>query len=280
MKHLRKAIRKLILEAYELTDQDVDEIQSRGRRNFPDGSFDKNWPEARIRKHWDERGEGIQGTESTKRDIDVMKAFNQSMNSSPKGKQIIKDFQAGAIQILHSIEYQGLLSRKKEIQKSDKPFTLWLSKFGTRGKDMISVVSSPAKYNESPQIDKWPESWNAEVVYDMGFGFLMKGYPAFIANEDVMSQTLSSLPQSLKDFQKNSGIAKRAGHLDYAVSIEDWDGGIGSEETLLDNWSVVGVFIGKDRPLFDGYDQLVQDAKATGLPVYQVKSNRSLERIR
>ena len=59
MKHLRRMVRKILLEAYELSDQDVDEIQSRGRWNFPDGSFDKNWPEARIRKHWDERGEGI-----------------------------------------------------------------------------------------------------------------------------------------------------------------------------------------------------------------------------
>ena len=272
-------IRKLILEAYELTDADIEDIQFRGRHNFPDGEFDKNWPEVRIRKHWDERGEGIQGTEPTKRDIDVMKAFNQSMNSSPKGKQIIKDFQSGTIQILHSIEYQGLLSRKKEFQTSDKPFTLWLSKFGTRGKDMISVVASPAKYNESPQIDRWMDSWNAEFVYDQGYGFLMKGYPAFIANEDVMSQTLSSLPQSLKDFQKNSGIAKRAGRLDYAVTIDEWLSGIGSEETLLDNWTVVGAYIGIE-PHREKHGVLVRDAKSTGLPVYQVTSNRSLERIK
>lgn len=280
MKLLKETIRKIILEAYELTDSDVDSIQHRFRSNFPDGTFDKNWPEGRIRRWWDERGEGMQGTESTKRDIDVMKAFNQSMNSSLKGKQIIKDFQAGTIQILHSIEYQGLLSRKKEIQTSDKPFTLWLSKFGTRGKDMISVVASPAKYNEQPHIEKWMDNWNAQFVYDSGYGFLMKGYPAFIANEDVMSQTLSSLPQSLKDFQKNSGIAKRAGRLDYAVTIGEWLSGIGSEETLLDNWTVIGVYIGMDllsNP--EKYGKLIKDAKATGLPVYQVKPNRSLVKI-
>lgn len=277
MKLLRKTIRKLIMEAYALTDSDVENIQSRGRRNFD--TFDKSWPEGRIRKHWDERGEGLQGTEPTKRDIDVMKAFNQSMNTDPEGKQIIKDFQSGAIQILHSIEYQGLLSRKKEFKTSKKPFTLWLSKFGTRGKDMISVVASPAKYNESPQIDKWMENWNAEFVYDMGYGFLMKGYPAFIANEDVMSQTLSAVPQSLKDFQKNSGLSKRAGPFSMHVSIDEWLDGIGSEETLLDNWTVIGVYIGGD---IDGekHEELVRDAKSTGLPVYQVTPNRSLEKIK
>ena len=138
MKSLRRTIRKLILESYELTHADVEDVQFHGRRNF--STFDKDWPEARIRKHWDNRGEGIQGTEPTKRDIDVMKAFNQSMNSSPKGKQIIKDFQSGSIQILHSIEYQGLLSRKKKYQTSDKPFTKWLQDFGRKGNDMISVL--------------------------------------------------------------------------------------------------------------------------------------------
>ena len=122
------------------------------------------------------------------------------------------------------------------------------------------------------------DSWNAEFVYDIGYGFLMKGYPAFIANEDVMSQTLSSLPQSLKDFQKNSGIAKRAGRLDYAVTIDEWLSGIGSEETLLDNWTVIGVYIGIE-PHREKHAVLVRDAKSTGLPVYQVTSNRSLERI-
>ena len=278
MKSLRKTIRELILEAYELTDSDVETIQQQGRRNS--NTFDKSWPEVRIRKHWDYRGEGTQGTEPTKRDIDVMKQFNQIMNSSPDGKKIIKDFQSGTIQILHSIEYQGLLSRKKEIQTSDKPFTLWLSKFGTRGKDMVSVVASPAKYNESPRIERWTDSWNAEFVYDIGFGFLMKGYPAFIANEDVMSQTLSALPQSLVDFQKNSGVSKRAGRLDYAVTIDEWLDGIGSEETLLDNWTVIGVYLGVNL-LADTnkYDKLLKDAKATGLPVYQVKPNRTLVKI-
>ena len=276
MKLLRRTIQKLILEAYKLTDSDVENIQFQGRRNFD--TFDKNWPEVRIRKRWDDRGEGIQGTETIKRDIDVMKAFNQSMNSSPKGKQIIKDFQSGAIQILHSIEYQGLLSRKKKYQTSDKPFTRWLQDFGPKGKDMISVVASPAKYNESPQIHRWMDNWNAQFVYDNGYGFLMKGYPAFIANEDVMSQTLSSLPQSLKDFQKNSGIAKRAGRLDYAVTIDEWNSGIGSEETLLDNWTVIGCYIGKEPGSWPS-KYLQEDAMTTGLPVYQVKSNRSLERI-
>lgn len=283
MKLLRETIRKLIIEAYELTDSDVAAIQKDGRFMRGAEAFDKEWPEGRIRKHYDRRGQGYQGTESTKRDINVMKAFNQSMNTNTKGKQIIKDFQSGTIQILHSIHYEGIESSKKEFVTSNKPFTLWLSQFGKRGKDMVSVVASPAKYNESPQIDKWPENYNAEFVYDIGYGFLMKGYPAFIANEDVMSQTLSAVPQSLKNFQKSSGVAKRAGRLDYAVTIDDWLDGIGSEETLLDNWTVIGVYIGSDHQhpaANEGkYEDLVRDAKATGLPVYQVSTDRSLVKI-
>ena len=93
-----------------------------------------------------------------------------------------------------------------------------------------------------------------------------------------MSQTLSSLPQSLKDFQKNSGISKRAGRLDYAVTIDEWNTGIGSEETLLDNWTVIGCYIGIEPGSWPS-KYLQEDAMSTGLPVYQVTSNRSLERI-
>ena len=279
MKLLREYIRKLIFEEYELTDEDIAGIQKSGRISHGAAEFDKKWPEERIRKHWDERGEGKQGTEPIKRDVDAMKQFNKMMNKSPEGKQIIKDFQSGSIQVLHSIEYQGLLSQKKEIQKSKKPFTLWLDRFGRKGNDMLSVVASPMALNEPPEIDKWPENWNAETVYDMGYGFLMKGYPAFIGNEDLMSQTLSAVPQSLKDFQKNSGVAKRTSDADWAVDLGDWGNGIGSEETLLDNWTVVGVYFGQDVPHFPTYEHFLRDAKSTGLPVYQVKSNRTLAKI-
>ena len=278
MKLLRETIRKLIMEFYRLSPSDVRKIQQHGRRNMD--YFDTQWPEVRIRKHWDDKGTGVQGTEPIKRDIDVMKQFNQIMNGSPEGKQIIKDFQSGTIQILHSIEYQGLESSKKEFQRGDKPFTTWLQRFGRKGKDMLSVVASPKRYNESPQISRWMDQWNASYVYDQGWGFLMKGYPAFIANEDVMSQTLSAVPYGLEEFQKNSGLAKRASRLDYRVTIEEWLDGIGSEETLLDNWEVIGIYIGMDIEGRSKYDTLIEDAKNTGLPIYQVQQNRSLERIK
>tara|TARA_X000000950_G_scaffold7522_1_gene8220 strand:- start:3571 stop:4413 length:843 start_codon:yes stop_codon:yes gene_type:complete len=280
MKLLRQIIRNLILEEYELTDEDVAGIQKHGRFMFNNGQFDKNWPEVRIRKHWDERGEGLQGTEPIKRDVNAMKEFNKMMHASSEGKQIIKDFQSGRIQVLHSIEYQGLLSRKKEIQTSAKPFTLWLDRFGRKGKDMVSVVASPMAYDESPKIENWPEHWNAGFVYEDGYGFLMKGYPAFIGNEDLMSQTLSAVPQTLKDFQKNSGVAKRASDADWAVDLGDWGNGIGSEETLLDNWTVIGVYIGSAHSKgTDKYNQLLKDAQTTGLPVYHVKPDKSLEKV-
>ena len=108
----------------------------------------------------------------------------------------------------------------------------------------------------------------------------MKGYPAFIANEDVMSQTLSAVPYGLEEFQKNSGLAKRSGRLDYRVEIDEWLDGIGSEETLLDNWEVIGIYIGMDIKGRPKFKTLFEDAKTTGLPIYQVKQNRSLERIK
>lgn len=277
MKLLRKVIQKYILESYELTDTDVATIQKDGRFMRGVKAFDKEWPEEKIRKQYDRRGQGYQGIEPTKRDINVMKQFNQMLNSTPEGKQIIKDFQSGRIQILHSIEYQGIESDKREYQTSKVPFTSWLNRYGKTGKDMISVVASPMKYHEHARWEDWPEQWNAFTVYEQGYGFLMKGYPAFIAYEDVMSQTLTALPQSLKDFQKNSGVSKRAGDLSSRIKFEDWFNGIGSEETLLDNWTVIGIFIGLEN---DGNEDLIRNAKATGLPVYQVDMNKGLVKIK
>ena len=277
MKLLRKMIRELILEEYTLSSDDVASIQKHGRFMHGADSFDRHWPEEKIRKQYDRRAQGYQGTEPTKRDINVMKKFNHLLNTTPEGKQIIKDFQSGRIQILHSIEYQGIESDKREYRTSKVPFTSWLKRYGKTGKNMISVVASPMKYNEHPRWEDWPEQWNAFTVYEQGYGFLMKGYPAFIAYEDVMSQTLTALPQSLKDFQKNSGVSKRAGDLSSQVKFKDWFNGIGSEETLLDNWTVVGVFIGSEN---DGNEDLIRNAKATGLPVYQVKHNNGLVKIK
>ena len=80
----------------------------------------------------------------------------------------------------------------------------------------------------------------------------MKGYPAFIAYEDVMSQTLSAVIEPVKKHQAQSGVAKRSGDISSAHPFDEWEKGKGSDETLLDNWQVVGIFFGtakgKPRP--------------------------------
>ena len=210
--------------------------------------------------------------------LSVLISFNKSLNTDPRGKMIIDDFQSGKLHVLHSISYQGMYSRKSEFLRDPKPFSKWIQRFGKRGKDMVSVVACNSHFYEAPMLDRWKRKENALFVYDAGFGFIMKGYPAFIAHTDVMSQTLSAIPDTLKDHQKHSGIAKRAGDIDDALSFDDWYSGVGSDETLLDNWSIVGIFLGQEI-LHRNPELIIADAKSTGLDIYQVTPKRSLQKV-
>lgn len=102
---------------------------------------------------------------------------------------------------------------------------------------------------------------------------MMKGYPVFISRQDVMSQTLGSLPAGLKAHQKSSGIAKRPGAIDNAIYGDDpWNW---SAETLLDNWKPIGIFLSQDFlwnvPVATAMD-IIEDAKSTGLPSWIIEN--------
>jgi len=81
-----------------------------------------------------------------------------------------------------------------------------------------------------------------------------------------MTQTLSAIPQTLKKHNEPSGQVKRAGGRNSAsVDINDWTG---SNETILDNWGIIGIWIGSRMQEEDLHEQHLEDAISTGLPVY------------
>ena len=257
MKLLRKTIQKLILEAYELTDKDIKRYRGWNRG---EGKSDEE-----IRQTVDDRGIGMQNKKAIQRDKKVMRDWHELMKQNP---HFVKQFMEGKVQILHSITYQGLYSDKDQQIESSTPFSNWIKKFGRTSRDQISCVAANAPIGADPHVQDWDEG-NAGDIYSGGFGFLMKGYPAFAAALDVMSQTLSAISDDLKDFHKNSGQVKRAGPFADAIDPNNWKG---VDELILDNWKIIGIYILDYYWDIEEGDAIIADAYEQGVPVYKVDS--------
>ena len=257
MKLLRQIIRKIILEDYELTDKDIKRYRGWNRG---EGQSDEE-----IRQTVDDRGIGIQSKSAIQRDKQAMRDWHELMKKNP---QFVKQFMEGKVQILHSITYQGMFSSKDQQIESPTPFSNWIKKFGRTSRDQISCVAANAPIGADPRMWHWDEG-NGGVVYTEGFGFLMKGYPAFAAEVDVMSQTLSAISDDLKDFHKNSGQVKRATDIWEAIDPNDW---LGADELILDNWKIIGIYILDYYWDIEEGDAIIDDALNQGVPVYKVDS--------
>ena len=263
MKDLRQIIRNIIIENYELTKADMQRF-----RDFKDSSI----PDEFIKRIADLRGIGIQGPSQIDRDKNAMRQWHNLMKQRP---QFVSQFTEGKIQILHSLTYRGYHSDKSDMEgKGGKtPFTDWVKKFGMRSRDQISCIAANAPIGADPLFEEW-DMGNAEAIYTEGYGFLMKGYPAFVAEEDVLSQTLSALPSSLKDFNKPSGQVKRASSITDAIDPDNW---LGAEEVILDNWQIIGVYIDEDYLSYDLESSYIyQDAKKIGVQVFKMNTSNGI----
>lgn len=260
MELLRETIRRIILEDYELTDVDIQKWKDHNESDMPD-EF--------VRQIADLRGIGIQAPKFINRDKKVMRQWRELMKKNPS---FVKDFTQGKIQILHSLTYAGFHSDKADMKDKGgrTPFSDWVKKFGNRGKDQLSCVAANAPIGSDPEWNEWSMG-NAEDIYSDGYGLLLKGYPAFVSEEDVMSQTLSAIPQTLKDFNKDSGQVKRADSISYGVDPNNW---LGAEEVILDNWQIIGIYISEDYISYDlDTSYIVQDARKLRVPVYQMNTS-------
>lgn len=257
MKLLRQTIRRIILEDYELTDKDIKRYRGRNRGG---GLTDDA-----IRRLVDDRGIGMQNKKAIQRDKKVMRDWHEIMKKNP---EFVKQFMEGKVQILHSISYQGTFSSKDQEMESPTPFSNWIKKFGRTSRDQLSCVAANAPIGSDPELWSWDQG-NGGYVYTEGFGFLMKGYPAFAAAFDVMSQTLSAISDDLKDFHKNSGQVKRAGDIYDAIDPNDWKG---VDELILDNWKIIGIYILDYYWDIEEGESIIADAYEQGVPVYKVDS--------
>lgn len=259
MKLLRQTIRRILLEDYELTDDDIESWRHRS------SEWEKSNEE--IRQTVDDRGLGIQSKSAIQRDKQAMRDWHELMKQNP---QFVKQFMEGNVQILHSITYTGWHSDKRDVSEDPKPFSKWIKKFGRTSRDQISCVAANAPIGANPDLWSW-EMGNGQEVYTEGFGFVMKGYPAFAAEHDVMTQTLSALSDDLKAFHKNSGQVKRSDSIQNAIDPNNWKG---VDELILDNWQIIGIYILEYYWDIKEGDAIIADAFEQGLPVYKLDSKK------
>ena len=264
---LRKLIRDIILEVYTPTEEDLKAV-----------------PSAALKKGRQRRVFGLQSKEEAQDDRKFMQQMQARMD-----RDLIQAFQQGEVSCCHSIRYEGFAvgaGAKQRLAKSKNPFKTWLSRYGKGGKDMVSCVAFPEPPGfgprENPEATDWDNkrAWNGEWADERfpgmvnSCGFYMKGYPVIVSQRDVMSQTLGALPQGLIDHQKASGIAKRAGREsldDLILSWDEFDRAGWAGEVLLDNWSVIGIYINADEYGIredDFWNVHVVNAIDTGLPVH------------
>ena len=158
------------------------------------------------------------------------------------------------------------LKDRPEDPRDHKPFTDWLRKYGKNSKDTLSCIAFNSRIGDTPT----DFGINIEA-FEHSIGFYMKGYPTYVCQYDIMSQTLGALPSGLVKHQKHSGIAKRAGNRGRKGEIYgvDWEW---AGEVLLDNWRPVGIFIDVANAAIDYSEyalrDLMEDALKTGLPLY------------
>ena len=153
----------------------------------------------------------------------------------------------------------------------EKLASSWIKKYGKSGNDSLSVCA----YFEPPTSSigtKISPQGNARFVAQAR-GVILKGYPVFVGETDLMTQTLGAMDASMKDHWQQSGIPKRP-----SAQKGDDGGFMGmtrlgrlkrvgySAETILDNWTVVGTYISYANKSDGEIRKFVADSLSIGLP--------------
>ena len=254
---------------YELQPVDIEYLRSLDEFGDYEDMSDEDY-----KKYSDAKLIGLQGSESRKQDIELMKNWHKKMQT-PEGRDLKKKAMNGEIHLMHNLVY-GAEAGKIEFAGVSKPFNAWIQKYGMTSRDSISVtaVNQPigSTVNASSTL-----GWAKDAFED--YGFLMQGYPSYVSDSDLGTETLTSLPDTVKKFNKNSGQVKRPAarfygdpYADSGVDIKNWRY---AQECILDNWKIIGIWIGFETLIIKRRSNglswvvsLLEDAENTGLPVY------------
>jgi len=265
MKLLRQYIGNLLTEIYELSDKDEEELEE-FQKEF--GWMSKNDPSTDQSQR---RTVGLQTKKEIIADRSFLQEYQKKINSDPDGKAMIQAFRTGkGVVCVHAIDYEGFAEQnwKKSGFRGgwDDGLSGWLYQYGRNSKDVISCTAWHGSIN-NPPVDK---DFMNYVIDDNYAGFVMKGYPVFVSEDDVMSQTLGSIPKGLETHQKHSGIAKRAdpGLAAAITGMTDFKEKQWAGEVLLDNWKPSAVWLQSKKIPNNWAKAVLEDAIGTGLPIH------------
>ena len=253
---LRQVIRNLIVEVYKGFDH---------TEPGPDAPRDEQilW---KVRGE-ERRATGTQTSSEIRGDREKMKAYNSRLEPALRNA-----FMNADVTTLHSITYGTPLIDKGEKERN---FTKWLE-VHNNNRHQISCIAYNRPVGTKPSRADVGSHRNSRVYFE--YGFVMKGYPAYIASDDAASQSHSLVPPELLRHQAQSGLAKRAAdRFDFSsiASFHDFSMHFGwAGEVFLDNWQPVACYIYEDHATEDR----IADAKATGLPVFVI-NRRSWKRL-
>ena len=267
MKLLRETIRKIILEVYKLDDDQI----ARKEKLERDQGY---WYGSRLAK-----AAGLQDEYGQEADRFGLQQYQEMVKDNRKGQKMIQAFMQGDVTILHSFDFKGATHSSGLGGTSSKGLASeWIKSYGKRGKDALSVVAFFEPPTSSIATRKALNN-NAQFVATAR-GVILKGYPVFVGEHDSFTQTLGAIDDKMKAHWKQSGIPKRPD-----VEKDDFGAFMGitnlgrlkrvgySNETILDNWTVVGTYINEEVSLVPADIQAyVDDSLSLGLPcnVYDV----------
>ena len=263
---LRDTIRRLILEIYELEPEDIktrDEVQQ--------GAHFWDWNNAA-------RALGLQSKEQIKKDRGQLQDYQARLQSHAQGPQMIRAFENGMISVCHNPFYKSFAAQTGQKGSFGKSLSKWLKTYGANSKDMLSCVAFTQPIGQAP----WGTGGDSRA-FTASMGLYLQGFPVYVNENDVMSQTLGGIPQGLVKHQQASGIAKRAGPDVLATELLglDWEW---AAEVLLDNWKPVGIYINMamDFGSSDANEVLadaMRSALASGLPLYMFDDDTSYGQV-
>ena len=267
MKQLRQYIRQVLLEIRDLSPEEEElAISAEKRRNFGRRLPDKNAKDLR-------RAVGLQSREEQIADRTFLQTYQADLEKSSEGKKMIDAFMNGSVTVLHSMTYRGLSAGLGMGGSDDlEMFSDWIKKYGKSGDDTLSTVAFPVAPSQSLP-GKLLNKDNARDVSESR-GMILKGYPVYVSDRDVYSQTLGAASPALKKHQAQSGIAKRASNdpsdIGPIYSLKQMRAIGGAQEVLLDNWDVIGTYISRheytNEHTIKYIREFIEDSLNLGLP--------------
>lgn len=267
MKLLRETIRRIIIEVYKLDDEQIRRKEKLEREQG-------HWYGSRLAK-----AAGLQDEYDQDSDRVGLQKYQEMLKDNRKGKKMIQAFMQGDVTILHSFDFKGATATSGLGGTSSKGLASeWIKSYGKKGNDALSVVA----FFEPPtsSIATRKALNNNAMFVATARGVILKGYPVFAGEHDSFTQTLGAIDDKMKAHWKQSGIPKRPD-----IERDDFGAFMGitnlgrlkkvgySNETILDNWTVIGTYINEEVSLVPADIQAyVEDSLAMGLPcnVYDV----------